>query len=87
MPWRQEAMKDVVSCDKPRGAAKRALIRGCPNGETRQGHAWSSHAEYIGVWRQTRGTDTSQYPEEEKSTEIPRVAASERGLAQTEGKQ
>ena len=21
MPWRQEAMKDVVSCDKPRGAA------------------------------------------------------------------
>ena len=21
MPWHQEAMKDVVSCDKPRGAA------------------------------------------------------------------
>jgi len=21
MPWRQEAMKDVASCDKPRGAA------------------------------------------------------------------
>jgi hypothetical protein len=34
MPWRQEAMKDVVSCEKPRGAAKRALIRGYPNGET-----------------------------------------------------
>ena len=37
MPWRQEAMKDVVSCEKPRGAAKRALIRGFPNGETRPG--------------------------------------------------
>ena len=27
-------MKDVVGCDKPRGAAKQALIRGFPNGET-----------------------------------------------------
>ena len=35
MPWRQQAMKDVVICDKPRGADKRALIRGFPNGETR----------------------------------------------------
>jgi hypothetical protein len=33
--------------------------------------------------RQTRGTETSQYPEEEKSTEIPGVAASETGRAQT----
>ena len=23
MPWRQQAMKDAVSCDKPRGAANR----------------------------------------------------------------
>ena len=36
MPWRREAMKDVVACDKPRGVGKRALIRGCPNGETRR---------------------------------------------------
>src|SRR5690606_23356787 len=35
MPWRQKAMKDVVVCDKPRGADKQALIRGFPNGETR----------------------------------------------------
>ena len=34
MPRRQEAMKDVVACEKPRGACKLALIRGCPNGET-----------------------------------------------------
>ena len=31
----------------------------------------------------TRGTETSKYPEEEKTTVIPQVAASERGAAQT----
>ena len=31
--------------------------------------------------RRTGGTETSKYPEEEKSTEIPAVAASETGLA------
>ena len=39
--------------------------------------------EYIGFGRQTRGIETSKYPKEEKSTEIPSVAASERRLAQT----
>ena len=42
------------------------------------------HAESIGVRKQTRGTDTSQYPEEKKSTETPQVVASERGIAQTD---
>ncbi len=56
-------------------------------GKPSWGHAQLSRAEFIGTWRRTRGTDTSQYPEEEKSTEIPLVAASERGLAQTEEKQ
>ena len=32
--------------------------------------------------RQTRGTETSQYPEEKTSTEIPLVVASERGTGQ-----
>ena len=40
------------------------------------------HTEYIGVRERTRGTETSQYPEEKKSTEIPLVATSERGIAQ-----
>jgi hypothetical protein len=35
----------------------------------------------------TQGTDTSKYLVEEKSTEIPLVAASERGRAQTGGGQ
>ena len=33
--------------------------------------------------RRTWGTETSKYPQEKKSIEIPSVAASERGLAQT----
>ena len=43
----------------------------------------SSHslAEYIGLGKRTRGSETSQYPKEEKSREIPSVAASERGKA------
>ena len=37
----------------------------------------------IGREEATRGTETSKYPEEEKSTEIARVAASESAPAQT----
>ena len=37
----------------------------------------------IGPAGTTGGTETSKYPEEEKSTENPRVAASESGRAQT----
>ena len=33
--------------------------------------------------RNTRGTETSKYPQEEKTNVIPQVVASERGRAQT----
>ncbi len=35
MSRRDEATKDVVGCDMPRRAVKRALTLGSPNGETR----------------------------------------------------
>ena len=35
MPWCQEAMKDVGSCEKLRRAATQAVTRRYPNGETR----------------------------------------------------
>ena len=55
------------------------MTAGIPNGET---HAQAyPPAEYIGRRGQTRGTETSQYPEEKKSTEIPRVVVSEMGAA------
>ena len=41
-------------------------------------HPW---AQYIGPWKRTRGTETSKYPEEEKTIVIPQVVASERGTA------
>ena len=52
-------------------------------GQPGRGNARSSCAESIGVEKRTRGSETSQYPQEEKSIEIPSVAASERGTAQT----
>ena len=38
--------------------------------------------EYIGFKKRTRGTETSKYPEERKSTDTPLVVASERGPAE-----
>ena len=40
-------------------------------------------SEYIAHEKETRGTETSKYPEEEKETSIFLVAASERERAQT----
>ena len=42
-----------------------------------------SSREFIACWRQTQGTETSKYLEEEKENSIPWVAASETGRAQT----
>ena len=42
-----------------------------------------AHGESNSHARGTRGTETSKYPEEEKSNEIPRVVASESGRGQT----
>src|SRR5215204_631828 len=52
-------------------------------GKPSTGNAVLSRAEYIGARKASGGTETSQYPEERKSTETPRVVASERGSAQT----
>lgn len=38
-------------------------------------------AEFIGLSGDTGGSETSQYPEEKKTTVIPQVVASERGRA------
>ena len=47
------------------------------------GNAPSPANESIVCEEGTRGTETSKYPEEEKETSIPKVAASEMGRAQT----
>jgi hypothetical protein len=78
MPWLSEAMKDVISCDKPRGGANILLIRGFPNGETLPVEGRKSRV----IGKQTRRTETSKYPVEEKTIVIPRVVAIEMGTAQ-----
>ena len=56
------------------------MIPGWPNGATRP----SARAVIPSSGgRRTQGTETSQYLEEEESIEMPRVAASETGPAQT----
>jgi hypothetical protein len=55
MPWLTEAMKDVISCDKPRGGANNCLIRGFPNGATC--HTEGVISRLVG--RLTRRTETS----------------------------
>ena len=55
------------------------MIPRFPNGATQHGEAMLSHE----FGRQTRGTETSHYPQEKKTIVIPQVVASERGIAQT----
>ena len=72
-------MKDVASCVKPRGAASKRR-----SGDFRMGKPTWSHIQ-VPEREPTQGTETSKYLEEKKSKEIPSVAASERGIAQTGG--
>src|SRR2546428_618296 len=67
MPWRREAMKDVASCDKPRGAASRHRSEDVRMGEPGWGNAHSSVTESIGHGTRTGGTETSQYLEGKES--------------------
>ena len=66
------------------GSRSQAVIHGSPNGATpSEGNLGGLSAEFIGGRERTRGSETSQYPEEQKTTVIPLVAASERGKGQT----
>ncbi len=64
-------------CEKPRGGAYHPESRGCPNGETRCARA--HHPARGGAG----GNRNILVPPAQKSREIPGVAASERGRAQT----
>lgn len=83
MSWRQEAMKDVGTCDKPREAGNQAVILGFLNGETRLVFGRVIGGSMHRPSRRTQGTETSKYLKEQKETSIPSVAASEIGIAQT----
>ena len=73
--WAGRGEEGRTRLRKASGSCQEALIRGFPNGATR--HV-ARHV--IPQGRRTQGSETSQYLKEKKSTEIPKVAASEMGL-------
>ena len=78
MPRHLPAMKDAGSGETP--------LRGAPAFDLWDSE-WDNPPRFcvgLAAMRElTRGIETSNYPEEKKSTEIPLVAASEAGVAQT----
>jgi hypothetical protein len=76
-------MKDGTNTDMLRGAVSKLWSGDFRMGKPTVRNGTVSLPEYIGYWRQTRGTETSKYPEEEKANAISWVAASETELAQT----
>ena len=56
---------------KVSGNRKQVLIRKCPNGATLLLEEQDLFSEYIGKAELTRGSETSQYPEEKKENSIP----------------
>ena len=63
------------------GELSSKLSRGFPNEATHSAKCWVPPVEHIDWEGGTRGSETSQYPEEDKSIEIPGVVASEMGRA------
>ena len=79
MPWRQGPKKGVARLRKASVSRLAGLA-----GDSRMGKPILSHIRiprFIG--EVSGGTETSKYPEENKSNEIPLVVANERGRAQT----
>ena len=55
------------------------MIRECPNGETHRAICIATGIHTVA--KRTQGTETSKYLQERKSTETPKVVASEIGPA------
>ena len=82
MPWHRKSTKGAASRDRPGGGANGRRSRDSRMGEPSRRHGRLPHGR-PSLAGTTGGTETSKYPEEEKSTEIARVAASESARAQT----
>jgi hypothetical protein len=78
MPWYEKSMKDAITCDKPRIGGNNLIPGDFLMGQPVMSNVMTSSPEYIGCMKTTRGTETSQYPEEEKTIVISLVAASEK---------
>ena len=75
--------KDVTSCEKLRGVANELRSVDIRMRELIASNIAIHRNEFIVTSGGTRGTETSNYPEEKKVKTIPKVVASEIGRAQT----
>ena len=72
MPWHQEPMKDVISCEKLWGGANIHYIHRYPNEGTQTGEKpVYLHISKVVCKKGTWGTETSKYPQEKKENSIP----------------
>ena len=78
MPWYEKSMKDATTCDKPRIGGNNPRPVDFRIGQPVTSNVVTSIPEYIGYAKTTRGTETSQYPVEEKTIVISLVVASEK---------
>ena len=78
MPWLSEAMKDVISCDKPRGDANNIW-----SWDFRMGQPNQLKTDYPSKMEANAGNWNILVPAGKGITMIPPVVASERGRAQT----
>ena len=83
MPGHLELKKDAANGETRRGAVRTQRSGDIRMGEPGKSNVLSSMYEHIVHERGTWGSETSKYPEEKKTKVIPKVAASERGEAQT----
>ena len=83
MPWCQRPKKGVVRLRKASVSRLTDLTGDARIGEPIPMKIGIPLAEHIRLGVVSGGTETSKYPEEKKSTEIPLVVANERGSAQT----
>ena len=77
MPWHEKAMKDAVTCDKPRIGGNNLRPGDLRMGQPSSSNVEESASEFIGCMKTTQGTETSKYLEEKKTIVISLVVASE----------
>jgi hypothetical protein len=74
-------MKDATTCDKPRIGGNNLRPVDFRMGQPIPSNVGISATEFIGCKKLTRGTETSKYPEEDKTIVISLVVASEKEIA------
>ena len=71
MPWYEKSKKDATTCDKPRIGGNNLRPGDLRMGQPVSSNVETSAFEFIECEKTTQGTETSKYPQEEKTIVIP----------------